>query len=210
MKNLNEALKLCLVTNIGNRRLAEYGDFLRSSIKGGVTMIQLREKSQNIDEIHARAIYIKSITDLYNIPLIINDHVRIAHDVNADGIHIGQTDMNPSDARKILGNRKIIGLSIETADQLEKANKSEAINYVTVGAIFQTSTKTDCKRIWGTKYLADLVKFSHHPITAIGGINHRNISEIMDKGVHGVAVIGAIHDAPDPYIAVKNLMKLIE
>lgn len=211
MSNIRNALKLCLVTNIKTQQpLFEYLGFIIKAAAGGITMVQLREKGQNIHEIKEKAIALRHILRPLNIPLIINDFVELADDIDADGVHLGQQDMSPEEARAILGPDKIIGLSIESFEDLERSNASSALDYVTASAVYPSKTKPDCKKIWGLKGLSEIVHLSKHPVTAIGGITLTNIKDIHRAGASGVAVVGAIHDAHDPYDASKNLRHLFD
>ncbi len=169
-------------------------------------MVQLREKGTDINDIKNKGLLLKKILNPFGIPLIINDFVELAAEINADGVHIGQQDMDVKEARKILGPNKIIGLSIESFDDLYHANNQEGISYVTASAVFPSRTKPDCKTIWGLEGLRKLVLESSHPITAIGGIHAGNAKDVFNTGVCGIAVVGAIHDSLDPYQAAKELI----
>ena len=204
INNLSHMLKLCFVTNIRQIKILE-----QAIHRGSITLVQLREKTRDSSSVKPYALHIKSLLKPHKIPLIINDHVELAKEIDADGVHIGQGDMHPDNAREILGPHKIIGLSIETMEQLHIANKLKSINYVSASAVFQSKTKTDIK-LWGIDGLSEIVKNSYHPVTAIGGIKLHNLSEIMETGAHGVAVIGAITDSPDPVGASEELRKIID
>lgn len=204
--NLSKQLRLCLVTNIEGD-LISYSDTIRKAALGGITMVQLREKYDDINCVKEKALFLKNILRPFRIPLIINDHVELAAEIDADGVHIGQQDMSVKVARRILGERKIIGLSIESFDELYEANNQIDISYVTASAVFPSMTKTDCKTIWGVDNLKQLVMESSHPITAIGGISSANAFEVFNTGVCGIAVVSAIQNAPDPYKAARELME---
>jgi thiamine-phosphate pyrophosphorylase len=210
MRNLQNTLKLCLVTNNNNMTSWQYRIFIRDAVKGGITMVQLRNKIVKPDEFKQLAIELHKILKPLNVPLIINDYVELAAEIGVDGVHIGQQDMNPNDARKILGQNKIIGLSIESLEELEISNKLTSIDYITASAVFPSKTKPNCKKIWGLEGLCEIVEKSRHPVTAIGGIKKHNIGSIMKSGVSGVAVVGAIHDEPNAFIAAKRLIHLID
>lgn len=202
-------LKLCLVTNIQNQSIHAYRSFLLRAIQGGITSVQLREKTTNLAEFKQIALELKSILRPFNIPLIINDHVQLAKEIDAEGVHIGQSDLSPSAARKILGPEKIIGLSIETLDELKIANQLTCIDYVAASAVFPSKTKLDCKTIWGLDGLLQITQSSKYPVIAIGGIDISNIGMIMDNGACGAAVIGAIHQH-DPRKAAADLIAEID
>ncbi|HSW70194.1 MAG TPA: thiamine phosphate synthase [Gammaproteobacteria bacterium] len=202
----NQYLTLCLVTQI-NQSLESYKNFLMQVLKGGVTSVQLRIKGQKLMDFHDFAREIKILLQAFKVPLIINDDVEFAREIDADGVHLGQSDRLPLDARELLGPKKIIGWSIETMEQLHLANELSCINYVAASAVFPSRTKTDCKTIWGIEGLKNIVEFSRHPVVAIGGINFQNVKEVMRTGVDGVAVVSALHDAEDPK---KTTEKFIE
>jgi len=204
----NPYLKLCLVTHRCHQSVESYKNFLTQAVLGGVTSVQLRSKEQESTDFYGFADEVKNILDSFNIPLIINDHVELAKKINAAGVHLGQSDMSPIEARKILGRKKIIGWSIETLEQLFIANELSCIDYVAASAVFPSKTKTDCKTIWGIAGLKNIVRLSKYPVMAIGGINFHNISEVMAAGAAGVAVVSAIHDASDPAEAAEKLIKI--
>jgi len=202
-------LKLCLVTNLGRQPLQSYRPLIVKAIQGGVTSVQLREKTENLSEFHELALQVKKILRPFNVPLIINDHVHIAKDIGAEGVHIGQSDLSPDEARKILGPSTIIGWSVETLEELEIANKLECLDYIAASAVFPSRTKPDCKTIWGIDGLRKITQLSRYPVMAIGGINLGNIGMIINSGACGAAVIGAIHNN-DPRKSAAALIAEIE
>lgn len=203
------AFRLCLVTNLQNQPFSSYKPLILKAIQGGITSVQLREKTQNLFEFQELALQLKSTLRPFNIPLIINDHVEIAKDIDADGVHIGQSDLSPYEARKILGPKKIIGWSVETLKELDMANQLTCIDYIAASAVFPSKTKPDCKTIWGITGLRQITQLSKHPVMAIGGINLSNIEMIIDNGACGAAVIGAIHNH-DPQKAAADLIAEID
>ncbi len=208
---LYHSLKLCLVTNINNQPMNKYIKFIEHAAMGGITMVQLREKSGNPLEVKERARELQRLLRSFEIPLIINDYVELAAEIDADGVHIGQQDMSAFRAREILGPDKIIGLSVESLEEVEKSNNlTNIIDYITASAVFPSKTKPDCKKIWGIDGLRQVVENSKHPVTAIGGIKLHNTFDIINTGAKGIAVIGAIHDSPNPYQAVQNLRRIID
>ncbi len=204
------ALRLCLVTNLKNQSFSSYRPFLLKAIQGGITSVQLREKTNNLVEFKKLALQFKSTLRPFNIPLIINDHVEMANEIDAEGIHLGQSDLSPEEARKIVGLKKIIGWSIESMKELEIANQLTCIDYVAASAVFPSKTKTDCKTIWGINGLWQIAQQSRHPVMAIGGITLDNIGAVIDNGACGAAVVSAIHDHDDPRQAAENLMTEID
>lgn len=208
---LTKVLPLCLVTNSEHARcVTDYGEFLERSVRGGVTMVQYRDKSEDIIEVRRRALDIQKILRPLGASFILNDHVELAAEINADGVHIGQTDMPAFQARRILGPNKIMGVSIENLEELEMINTLEGLYYVTASAVFPSKTKPDCKKIWGIDGLKEVVCQSNHPVTGIGGIKVHNARKIIDAGAVGIAVVGAIHNAPVPYGVARLLISAME
>ena len=171
------------------------------AIKGGSTLIQLREKDCSSLDFYKTAVNVKAITDKYNVPLLINDRLDIAQAVNCDGIHIGQSDLPCSVARKILGDDKIIGVSAGSLEEALKAEQDGA-DYLGVGAIYSTGTKKDATSITmdELKKIRDNIKI---PIVVIGGINKDRIKEFKGIGIDGLAIVSAI-------IAKKDIKKATE
>jgi thiamine-phosphate pyrophosphorylase len=203
-----DILKLCLVTNYWQQKLSfeGYTQIILKAVHGGVTSVQLREKTKNLAEYTQLALKFKAILQPFNVPLILNDHVDIAKEIDADGVHIGQDDMSPLEARKILGSSKIIGLSVYTQQQLYIANRLEnIIDYIGVGAISSSKTKPDCIPI-GLAGLKNITDLSRYPVIAIGGITSKNVGAVIKNGACGIAVVDAIHNAVD---AEKSAEKLI-
>lgn len=199
---------LMLVTHKNNIPTRDYLKFIQCCAESGITALQLREKNASYAELLDLGQQIKHILAPFNIPLIINDNVTLAIELNADGVHLGQSDACPISTRQRLGSEKIIGLSIDSMENLHAANQLP-IDYVGVGAIFPTLTKLNVATIWGIDGLAMLSALSKHPIVAIGGINESNTDEVKRAGAHGIAVIGALHDSTDPQNTVNNLRHLI-
>ena len=173
------------------------------AIKGGVTVVQLREKNCTSLEFFEVGTRIKKITDAKNIPLIVNDRIDIAQAIDAAGVHIGQTDLPCKVARKILGAEKIIGVSVSTVEEAVKA-EIDGANYLGVGAMFATNTKTDAKLVTldTLKKIRAAVKI---PIVAIGGINLETVEKIKPAQIDGVAVVSAILAAENPEVAAKAI-----
>ena len=195
---------LTLVTNKNNITLDKYLKFLEICANYGIDSVQLREKHLNKRELFELAtIMLETLTPL-NISLIINDNPELAHKVGAAGVHLGQDDGNVFKARKLLGDNKIIGLTVNSLEQLKLANELP-INYVGVGAIFPTKNKPNVKTIWKCKGLKQCASISNKPILAIGGIDESNIEEVLLSGARGIAAIGAFHNAYDPAFTTKTL-----
>lgn len=205
-----EHLRLCLVTNLGNQLFSSYLPFIKQAVRGGVTCVQLREKNVYTENLRDTAFQLKRFLDIHAIPLIINDDVGLAREIDAAGVHLGQTDLEPRMARKLLGPDKIIGLSIETEAELTRANQLDCLSYVAASAVFPSKTKPDTKTIWGLQGLQKITQNSIYPVMAIGGITQHNIKDVMLSGACGVAVIGALHDHPTPAVAAANLKASID
>lgn len=171
------------------------------AIKGGVTIVQLREKRCTGKDFLEIASSVKEVTDAYEVPLIINDRVDIALAVDADGVHLGQKDIPAATAREILGPNKIIGVSAYNAELAIQAQKDGA-DYIGVGDVFGTSTKSDTHHVT----LEELAKIREHvkiPMVAIGGVNQENVERLKSIGIDGVAVISAV-------LGAKNITEAAE
>ncbi|MEZ9630507.1 thiamine phosphate synthase [Vibrio breoganii] len=178
---------------------------VKQAIAGGVTMVQIREKHGDVRAFIERARAVKSVMRGSGVPLIINDRVDVALAVDACGVHLGQSDMPVADARRLLGDNKLLGLSVESEEQLLEA-QSFAVDYLGVSAIFATPTKTNTVKHWGIEGLTKAVELSKLPLVAIGGINDSNIKSVVDTGVDGIALVSAISAASDPTQASKDLL----
>jgi len=201
--------KLILVTIKDNKLLDQYLRFLTMCAESGITAVQLREKQLPYKELLAFGKAIQRVMKPFDVPLIINDNIQLAIAINADGVHLGQTDGDVCAARQQLGNDKIIGLTIDSIDQLYIANNLP-INYVGIGAIFPTHNKNDVPTVWGSAGLKKLSSLTHYPIVAIGGINESNAQAVMQAGASGIAAIDAFHTAVDPMTTTKNLRHIVE
>ena len=179
---------------------------VEQAIKGGATLIQLREKELSYTAFLEQAIQLKKVTDKYHIPLIINDNVDVAKAVNAEGVHVGQKDMEAGAVRQKLGENKIIGVSVQTVEQALLAQKQGA-DYLGVGAVFSTSTKLDASEV-SFETLQKICDAVSIPVVAIGGINAQNIMQLKNSGIEGVAVVSAIFAQKDIIQATKELTNL--
>lgn len=180
-------------------------DDIEKAIKGGVTLVQLREKNIATDDIIKSAIRTKSVCKKHGIPLIINDNVDAVIGSNADGVHLGQSDMSISEARKILGKNKIIGATAKTVEQAQKA-ELEGADYLGSGAIFGTTTKDDAKKM-DIETLKSITQSVKIPVVAIGGITGENILELRSTGISGAAVVSGIFAQNDIEKAAEDLYK---
>lgn len=198
---------LCLVTDqdMAKRRSRDIDDIVDLAIRNGCTMIQYREKDTNCSSRTEVALSLKKICH-NRVPFIINDDVKLAYQIDADGVHIGQSDGSLEEARRILGQDKIVGVTVGNLTQLEKAIKGGA-DYLGTDAVYETATKPG--KYIGIKALNELTKNSAIPIVAIGGINSHNLSEVLNAGATGVAVISSIIDSEDPSISTRTLKESI-
>ena len=195
---------LYLVTD--SSRFADEQTFfaaIEAALKGGVTILQLREKELSSRAFFERAKQVKALSDQYNVPFIINDRLDIAQAINADGVHLGQSDLPIREARRILGEDKLIGISAKTVEQALEAEKYGA-SYLGTGAINPTTTKviTQITPVSTLKAICESVKL---PVAAIGGINLENIHNLKGTKIAGIAVVSAILNAKDPEIAARKL-----
>ncbi|MGA9109917.1 MAG: thiamine phosphate synthase [Smithella sp.] len=189
----------------GGRPLEE---IIIQALKGGISFVQLREKEISTRSFVEEAGRIKQLLEPYKVPLIINDRVDVAVACGAEGVHIGQEDMPYEIVRKIMGKKAIIGLSVETWEDVVASQKLD-VSYIGVSPIFATPTKTDTKDAWGLEGLARIKAFSRHPLVAIGGINESNVSEIVMAGAQCIAVVSAICASPDPEAAARKINEII-
>lgn len=202
-----ENLLLYAVTDGSRSGSSLYGR-VEKAIDGGATIVQLREKNMSFDDFLAEAVEISGLCKRKSIPLIINDNVEIARLSGADGVHLGQGDMNAAEARSILGSDKLIGVSARTVEQALDAERAGA-DYLGSGAMFSTSTKTDAKKL-SYETLKDICSAVKIPVVAIGGITDKNILSLAGSGISGVAVVSAIFGAEDIKSAAASLRKLSE
>ncbi|MCO7230969.1 MULTISPECIES: thiamine phosphate synthase [unclassified Cobetia] len=176
-----------------------------AAVRGGVSVVQLRDKHASDEEMIAQAIRLKALLDEYEVPLIINDRIEVALASGADGLHIGQGDGDPVEARRRLGEDALIGLSVQTLEQL-KAVDVKRIDYLGLGPVYATPTKPDHAAPLGIEGLTQLVRSSPLPTVAIGGISLANAGEVMTSGTDGLAVVSALCSAEDPAAAAQQFL----
>ena len=176
---------------------------VKESLEGGVTFLQLREKELDEEHFLEEARELQKLCREYQVPFVINDNVDIAVAINADGVHVGQSDMEAGDVRAKLGPDKIIGVTAKTVEQAVLAQERGA-DYLGVGAVFHTDSKADAKEI-SFDTLKDICKAVSIPVIAIGGITEENVKELAGTGICGVAVISAIYAQNDIKKAAENL-----
>lgn len=203
MENIDYSLYL--VTNSKNKRNQEFLDIIEESIKGGVSIVQVREKELDLIPFYEKAKAVKEITDKYNIPLIINDRLSIAIGLGADGAHVGQDDIDGSIARDILGPDRILGISAQTVEQAKKAEKDGA-DYIGCGAVFPTSTKEDADSV-SIEEFKKIKEAVNIPVVAIGGIRIDNVKDLKGTNTDGISVVSAIMDAEEPKEASEKLLE---
>ncbi|MCG6402610.1 thiamine phosphate synthase [Vibrio fluvialis] len=182
---------------------------VKQAIAGGVSLVQVREKQGDVRTFIERAAAVKAVLSGSGVPLIINDRVDVALAVDADGVHLGQSDMPATLARQLLGPDKLIGLSVENEQQFEQA-QSLPVDYLGLSAIFATPTKTNTVKHWGLDGLNWAMARSRLPMVAIGGLNTSNLGAVAQTGVQGIALVSAISHARDPQQAAHDLRLLIE
>jgi thiamine-phosphate pyrophosphorylase len=198
-----------LVTDKKAGRGRDIIEIVKQAVKGGVTIVQLREKELNTRQYVERATALKKILKPYNVPLIINDRVDIALAVDADGVHIGQNDMPLVLVRKIVPGNMIIGLSVETIQQVREAEELD-VDYLGVSPVFSTPTKTDFDvKPWGLEGLRKAREVSKHILVGIGGINAENAEDVIKAGADGIAVVSGICSADNPEAASRKLLQIV-
>lgn len=207
-EQLREQMLLYAVTDrhwLNGRTLYEQ---VEEALKGGATFIQLREKDLTEEEFLEEAKKIQQLCKKYRVPFIINDNVKLAKEIDADGVHVGQSDMEALDVRAQLGEDKIIGVSARTVEQALLAEKHGA-DYLGVGAVFQTGTKTDAREVEHS-VLKEICSKVDIPVVAIGGITQDNVKELSGSGINGVAVISTIFAQKDIETATAKLKSCVE
>ena len=199
-------LYLCTDQKLMSTKTIE--EAVEQAILGGCGIVQLREKESSGREFYETAVRVKRITDKYQIPLIINDRVDIALAIDAAGVHLGQSDLSATVARKLLGENKIIGVSTATCEEAIKAQKDGA-DYIGVGAMYPTSTKTNTRSVT-METLQEIRKNVSIPIVVIGGINKETAKNFIGTGINGFAVVSAVIAQKDITLAAKELHSYLE
>ena len=201
-------LRLYLITDrswLGGRSLE---DQVEAALEAGATCLQLREKHLEEGAFLAQAVRIKEIAHRHGVPLIINDNLRVALESGADGLHVGQGDLQAQKARALLGPEKILGVSARTVEQALAAQAAGA-DYLGVGAVFPTSTKPEAAEVpWET--LGEICQAVEIPVVAIGGITAQRLPQLAGSGIAGAAVISAVFAQPDIPAAVRGLLDALE
>jgi len=201
--------RLYLVTDRSLARGRSVPCVVEAAVRGGVTAVQLRDKNCSTRDFIQLGRQLKELLTPLHVPLIVNDRVDIALAIGADGVHIGQQDMDYQLARKLLGPGALIGLSIETIEQARAAAAFD-VDYLGVGPVFATATKMDAAPPLGVVGLARVRALAPHPIVAIGGIGTENVGQVIHSGADGVAIVSAICAADDPERAARELRQSID
>ncbi len=206
MKNLDTTMYF--ITDSTNYSEDEFLYRVEEACKGGVTLVQLREKERTTREYIILAEKVHEITMRYNIPLIIDDRVDVALVVNAEGVHVGQSDMLVAAARKLMGDNKIVGATTKTVPQAIEAYEQGA-DYLGVGAIYPTTTKVKTV-LTSVKTLKEIVQAVPIKVNAIGGLNKDNIHVLKGSGIDGICAVSAIMKAESPCYAAKELREAFD
>lgn len=194
---------LYFITDSSNYTEQEFLNRVEKALQGGVTLIQLREKDKTTREYIELAQKVLKITRKYNVPLIIDDRVDVALAIDAEGVHVGQSDMPVKLARKLMGENKIVGATTKTVEQAKEAYEQGA-DYLGVGAIYPTTTKVKTV-LTSTDTLRDICNAVSIPVNVIGGLNKDNIDILEGISISGICVVSAIMKADDPKKATKEL-----
>lgn len=201
---LRRQLRLYLVTDQALCRGRTLAEVVDAAVQGGVTCVQLREKELDTREFLAQALALKALLAPRGIPLVVNDRVDVALACRADGVHLGQSDMPPDEARRLLPPEVFIGWSVETPEDV-KRSALLPVDYLGVSPVFATPTKTDTKAPWGLEGLRQVRAATGLPLVAIGGIQANNAAAVLGAGADGLAVVSALCSADDPAAAARAL-----
>ncbi len=199
---------LYLVTDQDLCRGRDLVDTVMEAVAGGVTAVQIREKNASARAFFQLALALKRRLAKQDVPLIINDRVDVAVAADADGVHVGQTDLPAAQVREMIGPDKILGISINTFEQMEEAARNQ-VDYLSLSPVFPTPTKTDTTEPFGISGLKKARTLTRLPLITIGGVNLENIHEIMSTGLDGVALVSAICSADSPEQAARTLAEKI-
>lgn len=207
INKLKENLKLYLVTDSDILKNRDFYKCIEDAIKAGVTMVQLREKNTDGKEFLEKALKLRELTRKYNVSFIVNDRVDIAMLSDADGVHIGQSDIDATSVRKLIGENKIIGVSARSVSEAKKA-KEDGANYIGIGAMFSTSTKLDAKDV-SFETLQEITREVDIPFVLIGGITLDNVCMLKEFNPDGYAIVSGILKADDIYGRVNKWIQNI-
>ena len=202
-----ESLKLYVVTDRSWLNGESLRDQVEKALRGGASFVQLREKNLDRERFLAEAVELRSLCRQYQVPFVVNDNVEIARLCDADGVHIGQEDMALSEARKMLGAGKIIGVTCKTVEEALKA-QADGADYIGSGAMFQSTAKPGAKPIT-VERLREICAAVSIPVVAIGGITRENVTRLRDTGIAGVAVVSAVFQQKDIEQAARALFETV-
>lgn len=206
-------LRLYLVVGPENCLGRPLGEVVEAAARGGVTLVQYRNKTGGREEILKDLAALKQGLAPYGVPLLLNDHVELAHEAAIDGVHIGQSDLPPEEARAALGPDAIIGQTVKTRTDIAKALQ-QPLDYISIGAVYPTQTKKNAEPPLGPEGLRELVTWTREQskmaLTAIAGINAERVAAVMASGIDGVALVTAITHADDPESAARELRRLVD
>jgi len=200
-------LRLCLVTDRGLSRGRTHEEIVAAAVRGGATMVQLREKDADTRDFVERARALKAVLAAAGVAFVINDRVDVALAVDADGVHVGQSDMRVEDVRRLVGPDKIVGLSITNAGEIVRPDAMLA-DYLGVGPVYAQATKADAAPPLGVEGLRKMRALNGRPFMAIGGLTPDNSPAVLAAGAQGLAVVSAIVAADDVEAATRRFAKL--
>ena len=205
---MNNDYSLYVVTDEGLSHGFTHCEIAKQAVRGGATVIQLRDKTKSARELFIIAQEIKAITRCAGACCIINDRLDIALGADADGVHLGQDDLPLTIARRLAPPPFIIGISVSNVTQAQQAEQ-EGADYIAVSPVFETGSKSDAGPGHGLKMLSEIAHLVQIPVIGIGGINHANLHHLFDAGASGIAVISAIVSAPDICAATRTMREQI-
>jgi thiamine-phosphate pyrophosphorylase len=200
----SDCLRVYLVTDSALSKGRPLTDVVKAAVEGGVSCVQLREKTMSTRDFLDLALAIKQVLLPYRVPLVINDRIDVALACGAEGVHLGQSDLPVAHARQLLPARVFIGWSVENMDHVQQAAQLP-VDYLGVSPVFATPTKTDTQAPWGLDGLRRVKHMTSLPLVAIGGINAGNALPVLQAGAEGLAVVSAICSADNPQQAAAQL-----
>jgi thiamine-phosphate pyrophosphorylase len=200
---------VCLVTDRAFSKGRSTVEIVQAAVKGGVSVVQLREKDLETKAFYQEGLRIREFLRSAGIPLLINDRIDVALALDADGVHLGRSDMPPDVARDLMGRGRIIGVSVNEPSHITEQSASYA-DYLAVSPLFVTSTKQDITKPWGFDGLRTARDLTRLPLVAIGSINLDNVRQVIEAGADCVAVITAITAADDPEVATRLLVEGVQ
>lgn len=184
-------------------------NIIEQAVKGGATLVQLRDKNLSYSEIKELGKAVLKVLHPYHVPLVVNDHVQVAQEIGAAGVHVGANDMPVAEVRRMLGSSFIVGLSLENESDF-CSEKIFGANYIAASPVFHTNTKPDIATPLGLEGLKKLRYLSILPLVAIGGMRRENLESVLNTGANGVAAVSAIFHAPSPFQAAQSFISEIQ